>query len=165
MEWLRGWLLGVTAAALAVALAQALTPEGTVKKVGRLVGGLVLLLAVARPLLRLEPGALEAALPAWAGPEAEQAAQGGEDVMKSLIARKAGAYIVDKAGELGAVCRAEVAVSEGEAGWPVPWSAVIAGTWTAEQQRALSQAVADDLDIPKERQEFREETGAGPTGA
>ena len=45
----RSWLLGVTAAALAVALAQALTPEGTVKKVGRLVGGMVLLLAVAKP--------------------------------------------------------------------------------------------------------------------
>ena len=50
MTGIKNWLLGITAAALAVSLAQALTPEGTVKKIGRLVGALVLLLAALRPL-------------------------------------------------------------------------------------------------------------------
>ena len=62
MSFLREWLLGVTAAALAVALAQALTPEGTVKKLLRITGGLVLLLAVVRPLKGLVPEVLPLSL-------------------------------------------------------------------------------------------------------
>lgn len=76
MDWFRSWLLGVVAAALAVAMAQALTPEGAVKKVGKLVGGLVLLLAVTKPILQLDPGDLAVAAAAYGVPEAETAAQG-----------------------------------------------------------------------------------------
>lgn len=153
----REWLLGVVAAALAVSLAQALTPEGSVKRVGRLVGGLVLLLAVLRPLTTLLPG--EAALPAMAyGPlTAEEAAQGGEEVMKTLIGEKAGAYIVDKGQALGISCGARVTVALDDSGWPVPWEAEIWGTWTPEEKRALSRAVEEDLNIPAQRQSFREE--------
>ena len=96
MTFLKEWLMGVVAAALAVALAQALTPEGTVKKVGRLVGGLVLLLAVVGPLGRLDPEDLAVTAAAYAPLEAEAGERSGEEVMKTLIARKAGAYIEDK---------------------------------------------------------------------
>ena len=154
---LKNWLLGVTAAALAVSLAQALTPEGTVKKIGRLAGGLVLLLAAVRPLLGLEA-------PSWQGPEAlsptlmaEQAGQSGQEVLKTLIAEKAGAYIVDKGQSLGFSCRVEVEVAEDGSGWPVPWQAEISGEWTAQQKKALSQAVEEELGIPAQRQSFREE--------
>ena len=41
MELLRQWLVGVTCAAMIIALADSLTPSGTVRKVGKLVGGLV----------------------------------------------------------------------------------------------------------------------------
>ena len=51
MELLRQWLVGVTCAAMIIALADSLTPSGTVRKVGKLVGGLVLLLAVLQPVL------------------------------------------------------------------------------------------------------------------
>lgn len=154
---LRDWLLGVTAAALAVALAQALTPEGTVKRVGRLVGGLLLLLAATRPLLGAQfPDwrELEALSPAMT---AEEAGESGQEVMRSLIAQKAGAYIVDKGQSLGLQCEARVGVAQDGSGWPVPWEAEISGTWTAEQKKALSRAVEEDLGIPAQRQSFREE--------
>ena len=154
---LRDWLLGVTAAALAVALAQALTPEGTVKRVGRLVGGLLLLLAATRPLLGAQfPDwrELEALSPAMT---AEEAGESGQEVMRSLIAQKAGAYIVDKGQSLGLQCEARVGVAQDGSGWPVPWEAEISGTWTAEQKKALSRAVEEDLGIPARRQSFREE--------
>ena len=91
MSALRDWLLGVVAAALAVALAQAITPEGAVKRIGRLAGGLVLLLAVVKPVGDLAAGRLT--LPGLALPTlgTEEAGQAGEEVMKSLIAQKAGA--------------------------------------------------------------------------
>ena len=154
---LKGWLLGVVATALAVALAQALTPDGTVKKVGRLVGGLVLLMAVAQPLLRLDPNQLAVAAAAYSGVEGEKEFSGGEEAMKILIAQKAGAYIVDKGQSLGFSCRVEVEVAEDGSGWPVPWQAEISGEWTAQQKKALSQAVEEELGIPAQRQSFREE--------
>ncbi len=157
MVFLKDWLLGIVAAALAVALAQALTPEGTVKKVGKLVGGLVLLLAVIQPLFRLDPEDLAVTAAAYSGVSPQESTQGGEEVMKTLIEQKTGAYIVDKGLALGFSCQAQVTVEEDGSGWPVPWSAVITGSWTAEQQKALSQAVAEELNIPGERQSFQEE--------
>jgi len=155
MSFLRTWLLGVTAAALAVALAQALTPEGTVKKALRLIGGLVLVLAVVKPLTAHIP---ESLVPDTVGLPAIQAAdKAGEEVMKTLIAQKAGAYIVDKGSALGLTCTAEVTAAEDESGWPVPWSVTVSGNWTGEQKRQLSRAIAEELDIPEGRQTFQKE--------
>lgn len=157
MSMLKEWLLGVTAAALAVSLAQALTPEGTVKKIGRLVGGLVLLLAAVRPLMGWE-GAPLGSLSLSPEPSAvEEGARSGEQVMKTLIAQKAGAYIVDKGQSLGISCTAEVGVAVDSSGWPVPWEATVSGEWTQAQKKALSQAVEEELGIPAQRQSFREE--------
>ena len=157
MTGLKTWLLGVTAAALAVSLAQALTPEGTVKKIGRLAGGLVLLLAAVRPLTswngELPKGVSLAPDPGLV----EEAAQSGEEAMKILIAQKAGAYIVDKGQSLGLRCKAEVGVAEDGSGWPIPWEVTVFGQWTSQQKKALSQAVEEELGIPAQRQSFREE--------
>lgn len=156
MSFLKTWLLGVTAAALAVALAQALTPEGTVKKLLGLIGGLVLLLTVVRPLKGLAPAALPD--PGALVPSVETAETAGEEAMKTLIAQKVGAYIVDKGDRLGCPCTAQVTVAEDGSGWAVPWSVEVRGQWTAGGKRELSQAIAQELDIPVERQTFLEET-------
>lgn len=156
MSFLKEWLLGITAAALAVALAQALTPEGTVKKLLRLIGGLVLLLAVTRPLKSLAPEALPR--PGDLAPSAETAETAGEEVMKTLIAQKVGAYIVDKGSALGCPCTAQVTVAEDANGWTIPWSVQVWGQWTAKEKKELSQLIARELDIPVERQTFLEET-------
>lgn len=156
MSFLRQWLLGITAAALAVALAQALTPEGTVKKLLRLTGGLVLLLAVVRPLKGLAPEALPR--PGDLVPSVETAETAGEEVMKTLIAQKVGAYIVDKGSALGCPCTAQVTVAEDGSGWAVPWSVEVRGQWTAQEKKELSQLIARELNIPEERQTFLEET-------
>lgn len=157
MTILKDWLLGVTAAALAVSLAQALTPEGTVKKIGRLVGALVLLLSAVRPLMGLEDLPVGERSLSPDQEAVEQAARSGEEMMKTLIARKAGAYIVDKGQSLGFACVAEVGVAEDGSGWPVPWEATVSGTWTTRQKKALSQAMEAELGIPAQRQSFREE--------
>ena len=157
MTVLREWLLGVTATALAIALAQALTPEGTVKKVGKLVGGLVLLLAVVKPIAQVDPTALTVLWTA-SGYEMEEATQRGEEVLKILIAQKTGAYIVDKGQSLGCrVTEAQVTVAGDDSGWPVPRSVVIQGDWTLEQREALSRMVEEELAIPLSRQLFQKE--------
>lgn len=96
--FLKDWLLGVVAAALAVSVAQALTPAGTVKKVGRLVGGLVLLLAVARPLLRMDVTAWD--LPVWDTVDLELQTQENQKLLEDLIAGQVQTYIEETEGEI-----------------------------------------------------------------
>ena len=156
MTFLREWLLGVVGAALAVALAQSLTPEGTIKKVGTLLGGLVLLLAAIRPVAALDPQDLAALVPDQ-GTWEESASDVGEEMIKALIAEKTSAYIVDKGRELGVSCTVRVVVGEDPSGWAVPRSVEIVGVWSKQEREALSQAIARELDIPPQRQIFREE--------
>ena len=65
--------------------------------------------------------------------------------------------MVDKRSALGVDCQAAVTVREDETGWPVPWWAEITGDLTPEQERVLSRAVEEELDIPNRRQSFRKE--------
>lgn len=87
---IKEWLLGVVAAALVVSMARAITPEGTVKKIGRLVGGLLLLLAAVRPLLGEGPEGSRL----WPAPElsaGEVQAQAAENqaLYEALLAQEA----------------------------------------------------------------------------
>ena len=155
MTILKDWLLSVTAAALALALAQAITPEGTVKKIGALVGGMVLLLVLVKPVLAIDPEDLaHRTVPSV--PRTEFEIDQGEQMMKSLIAQKTSAYIVDKGAALGLDCQATVTVVTDDSGWPVPWAAEITGAFTPEQRAALEKTIDRELDIPTVRQTFRE---------
>lgn len=155
MGVIKDWLLSVTAAALIVALAQALVPEGAVKKIGALVGGMVLLTVLLRPVAALDTEALTRWTAAYT-PVGDTEINQGEQMMKSLIAQKTSAYIVDKGTALGFVCEAAVRVESDESGWPVPWEAEISGDFSREQRSALSQVLEEELGIPTERQYFRE---------
>ena len=55
MAFLRQWLLGVVSCAFLVSLLDQLTPEGSVRKLARFSGGLVLILCMLRPLGTVEP--------------------------------------------------------------------------------------------------------------
>ena len=46
MELIRTWILSVTVSAIVIAVAEALMPPGAVKKVGKLTGGLILVLGI-----------------------------------------------------------------------------------------------------------------------
>lgn len=145
---LREWLFSIVVAALAVALVQSLTPEGTVKKLGSLAGGMILLLVMLRPVARLEPTALTAA---FEFSETEMSDVWTERT-KTIIEEKASAYIVDKGAELGVSCTARVTARKDENGWAIPWEAEIEGVWSRSEQTALSRIVAEELAIPEERQ-------------
>ena len=54
MELIRTWILTVTVSALVIAGAEALMPQGSVKRVGKLTGGLILVLGILQPLVTLD---------------------------------------------------------------------------------------------------------------
>lgn len=160
MEVIRTWLLSVTCAALLLALADGLMPRGSVKKVGKLTGGLILFLAMVSPAAQLE----EWDLAGWIGSCRAQAAMAAErldetdeKLMSSIIAGETAAYIEEKAAELGAECRALVSCQAGEEGLVVPTAVTVRGALTEEQRQALSRMIASDLAIPAEGQRFEGE--------
>lgn len=160
MALARQWLLGLTCAAMVLAVAQALAPEGAVKKVVKLAGGLLLLLAAVSPLLRLEEGAASRALEEYRGAaqrRQEELTEQNRALYQAVIEERAAAYIVDKAGELGISCRAEVTFAYDEDGRPYPWQTAAWGAWTQEGRQALEALLERELGVPPERQHYYEE--------
>ena len=162
-SWMRSWVVSITCAAMAAAVIEALLPRGAIRRVGRLAGALLLLLAAVQPFLRWDESAL-AYLPAFASGDVESAAQSGEDwaraVKKQLIEERAAAYIQDKAEALGIRCRPEVACTIGSEG-----AASLTGVHVTlyegqARQEELARLIADELGIARENQVY--EGGQAP---
>lgn len=153
---MKSWLLGIVLTSLAAGLARQLAPKGREQAMVRLVGGLLLALAILRPLagenwerLELETGGLEIQ-----GEElADAYRKNQQEALSAIIAEKTEAYIWDKANQLGLDCTVKVTVSPGENGIPLPESVVIRGTYSGELARRLEEEVG----IPAENQIWLEE--------
>lgn len=153
MELVRQWLLSVTCAALIAALADGLMPKGAVKQVGKLVCALVLLCAVLRPVLSVQlpdAGQMLSEIRGEVEYSRDGLEQGSEQMLKTLIERECGAYIVDKAAMLGAACQVRVECKEDEAGIWLPFRATVAGQLNDGQRQELTALVRSELGIVPE---------------
>ena len=167
LELIRHWLVGITCAAMLVALAESLIPAGSIRRIARLTGGLVLLAAIGwqlygllaailNPLLKLDTTALTRALTEYKLELSAYSAdleEENEILMKDIIEEQSGAYIQDKAAALGIDCQVTVE-ADGEEEWPIPQSVTVMGSLTAEQQEALERTIEEDFAIPAERQRY-----------
>lgn len=154
MGVLRAWLLGIACAAMLLALAQAMTPAGTVRKVGQFMGGLVLLLMVVKPVLHMDFSSLARSVQEnWAAPqEIEAMANVNQSLLKTIIAERTGAYILDKAQALGVPCAAAtVTCTAGEDGMPYPTTVTLDAPYSA----ALARAIEAELAIPADHQTYQ----------
>ena len=150
MTFLRSWLLSVTACAVLVSIVQQLTDGGTMKKIVRFVGGMLLMLALLRPLLRIDLTDLAVNAGAYREAVAQLEEELGAQRQRELSARIAaqtGAYIEDKAASLGASIRAVVTTEE-RGGVPLPVSVALYGEENAE----ISAYIERELGIAKEDQ-------------
>ena len=161
MELIRNWLIGVTVAAMLAALADCLAPEGAAKKVGKLAGGLLLMVAVIQPLLGLDYTALSGVLADYrleASGYSSDLETENLRLMKIIIEEQTAAYIQDKAAELGMPCTAEVTCQAEEDGSFYPASAVVYGELSQSQQDQLCRIIEGDLAIPAENQRYERTT-------
>lgn len=157
MELLRQWILGITCASVLLAAAQCLMPAGGARRVGSLAGGLLLLLAVAAPLARLDEGALSLAMTEYRLADTGSAALlelENKRLVKQIIEEQTAAYISDKAEELGAVCAAEVTYDYSGDGVAYPVSVTVRGALTQDQQARLTRLIEAELAVPKENQTY-----------
>ena len=150
MTILRSWLLGVVACALLVSACEQLTDGGTMKKIVRFVGGMLLMLALLRPLLRIDLTDLAVNAGAYREAVAQLEEELGAQRQRALSARIAaqtGAYIEDKAASLGASIRAVVTTEE-RGSVPLPASVTLYGEENAE----IGAYIERELGIAKEDQ-------------
>lgn len=104
MELIRQWLLCITGTTLLVALVDSFMPQGPVKHIGRLICGLLLLITIVTPILKLSQEQLELIGSEWK----ENLMQQEEDMehyynnqLKFIIEQEFVSYILDKAMEWG----------------------------------------------------------------
>lgn len=158
VEWLRQWLLSITCAALIATLADALCPGGFPRKLTRLAGGLLLLLAALGPLVRLDEDLLSDSLAKYRFQQEgyTQAMSGQEqEMMKSIIAQQTAAYISDKAAALGIQApQVWVECRLTPEGFPAPQSVRVRGSGADTAWRALSRAITADFALDEQAQTF-----------
>ena len=153
MAALREWLTAILATAVLLSLAERLAPEGSLRKITSLVGGVILLLVLVRPLAGLGAGELRLDYEdrSDAVEQRREELQAENDkTLAELIARETEAYISDKAAEWGLECEAAVTVAPNADGVPVPWSAEL----SCAPSEALTAELEQSLGIPRERQVF-----------
>lgn len=153
IETIKEWLVSVICAAMLVSVAENTAPPGELKKTVSLLGGLILLAVLVRPLNALDPGRILPETGAYSR-SVEQLKEELEtdrgDTLQTLIEQRTAAYISDKAAELGLECRVEVECRTGEDGIPWPFGVTVFGVTSRELQSWIHR----ELDIPEERQVY-----------
>lgn len=151
-DLLRGWLPRVMAAVLLLAVIYQLSPPGRLRTAVRFTGALVLLAALLSPLMGLE----RAAAPSWTDCRSDvkerirQMQAEYADATRTLIEERTAAYISDKGRALGVSCH-PVVTAQLRDGVAYPFSAAM----DCPYHPALSACLAEELDIPPERQSWQ----------
>ena len=157
MAGVGSWLLSITGASVLCALADGLMPAGPVRRVGRLVCGLVLLAVILAPLAQLDLEGGQRWLEEYhLGLEdrTQELERQVDEQMKTIIEQEYAAYIVDKAAQLGAECQVEVLCAPEGDGAFLPWQVTVTGDLTSVQREQLTQQIQEDLGVPPERQQY-----------
>lgn len=110
MEKLRLWLIALVATAFLIAAAERLTPEGGAKKILRFASGLLLLIALLRPLTGELETELQPSLRCFQDETErlkEEYTSENRSRTETLIREKTDSYIETRAAELGLSLQAE----------------------------------------------------------
>lgn len=154
MAALREWLTAVVVVSLLLSVAELLTPKGPLREITALIGGLLLLAVLLRPLsvldlegLRLDSGAFTEAVEQRQS-ELEAAQQ---KALRARIEADTAAYISDKASSLGIALRVQVTAEE-QNGVPVPVRVELTG----QRSETLARWMEEELGLPAEGQVWNE---------
>ena len=156
MEGIRGYFLAIVAACMLAVLACALLKNSKIQRITKFIAGILILLTVATPLLRIDTAALAeriSELGRGSRFDTQEISKDYQTMLRALVKKNTQTYIEDKAQELGGIIQAEVTVGSGE--YPAPEHVVLMGTMTPEQAQALESYIADSLGIPPEQQEWK----------
>ena len=159
MTFLKTWLLSVIGTAFLVAITETLIAEKNIREIGRFAGGMLLLLALLQPLLRLQPGRFDRWLESWENPAISERKEEYQDVGKDaflwLINKRSTSYIEASARELGREVHAEVEAVYEEDG-SVALKLV---RLNVPYDDVLSRKITAEFGITAENQRWQQEAG------
>lgn len=165
IQSLKDWLMGLIAASVLCAAAESLMPQGSVRRVGQLVCGLVLLLLLLKPLSALTGVDAAGYLAGYAEKLRQEESLLQEQVeqgQKAVIEEHCAAYISDKAADLGVTCRAEVVCAYDADGLCLPVEVSLWGAFSDVQQSRLTELLEQELGIAPDRQHYYLAKEEGP---
>ena len=153
-EILRNWILGLAGAAVFCVLCSAVTPDGSVKRVQKMLCGVVMTLALLSPIKGLDMSGYSLNL-ARCRQQAEEIGATAQEISDSLsrtfIEERCAAYILDKARLLGS--------EPGAVRVTARWSSE--GVWypaeaeiEAQYDRRLSDKIEEELGITAQNQHW-----------
>lgn len=154
-EFLGDWVSGVTATAIICALAMLLTPRVQAKQVLGILCGVMMMVAMFRPLVDFDLGDYGLNLSKYRS-GAETLTADAEELRKSLdrniIEEKLEAYILDKAQSMGSrLDTVQVTLQWSTEGLWYPSAAELEG----EYHEALARLIEAELGIPMQAQTWR----------
>ena len=158
MSVLQRYLLAVTAAALAVSLVRAVPQNRSIGRIVDLIGGVIVLIVLLRPVLSLSVHDLDSFFSEFRPDDAliDEAVSAGEKESARLITEQTRAYILDKARALGAEVTVQIELAALSEHYQYPYRVTLRGRWTAQQRKALGDYLFQALGIPEERQIWQE---------
>lgn len=156
IESLRQWLVSLTAAAIFLGAAESLVSQGSVRRVLRLAGGLVLMILLLRPLSGIVGQLPELSLDGIrqeTKQREEELQKQQDEAVEGLIESELGTYIWDKEQSLGLDYPVSVSTRPGAGGGSVPDRVSIDGPFHQE----LSDWLTTELGLGPECQIWQEE--------
>ena len=154
MEGIRQYILSVTAAGILCAVVRSLLPEKALTAtIVKFVSGIFLVFVVISPIRNIEIGSLSIYIDTFSQ-EGKAIAASGEatsaDALREIIKTRTEAYILDKAGSLGATLDVEVSLTD--AAIPEPREVRLIGAVSPYARAALEDMLEEEFGISKENQ-------------
>ena len=153
MDGLREYVIRVVAAALISGVVIRLTEGIGSGEIIRMLCGLFMTLILLQPIIGRRELQWEFMLPQIRRQAEENGLEGGaaaEKIRQEFIMRQAETYISNRAAEMDTEIQAEIMLGEDN----LPESVVLTGAVSPLNKSRLTQIIASELGIPRERQEW-----------
>ena len=155
MTAIKAYLLRLILCGFLNALAAALIRGRKGARTVALCGGCLLILTALRPLLQVDLSRLPDLVTGMTYSQRQQAAAERNDaLLRELVEEQTSQWIEARAAELDLHVECTVAAEPGEGGSFIPASVELVGVWTEGQRQSLSRLLAEQLEIPPERQRW-----------
>ena len=154
IQMLKEWLFGLVAAAMLLAMLNTLLPKRVFQAIGKVTGGLILMLVLLRPILGLRWDDLSGKYRDYEQQieqQTEAYTRENQREMENIIEQRLNAYIWETAAQMGLDCKAEVETQLRD-GVPYPVSV----TLYREDHEELSNRISQELGIAPEQQRWED---------
>lgn len=155
MEAIRQYLVSVVAVCMITVPAILFVKKESLQKTVKLIGGVLILLVVIRPLLHIDFQDISKQISQFTkqyGFDSSSVEESTKSQLAVCVRESTKKVIEEKAGELGGMLQAEVSVSDGDL--PMPIHVKLTGNMPYEAIEEMQDFLCSAIGIPMEEQEW-----------